>query len=129
MDSLTEDLKKELKRHRLLAKCNYLAAYWISTAVVIVSVVAGLSVGSDWFTKEVRTVLSALPGAMLILFERLKFEERSDWHYRRTYALRSLLHKLKYCGRPEAEVSQEWLDMITSMEREWPKFGRAPQKP
>jgi hypothetical protein len=74
-------------------------------------------------------VLSALPSAILILFDRLKFEERADWHYRRIYALRKLLNDLTRRGKSEAEVSERWDQMVEDMERKWARFGRGLPKP
>jgi hypothetical protein len=77
---LKRELTTELHRHKRLATANYQAAYWFSALAVLASVVAGLSVASDWFTRDKLAILSVLPGAILILFDRLKFEERADWH-------------------------------------------------
>jgi hypothetical protein len=128
MYDLAQDLMKELQRHRRLATVNYQAAYWFSALAVLASVMAGLSVASDWFSKDKLAILSTLPGAILILFDRLKFEERADWHYRRTYALRSLMNDLTLRGVSEAEVSTRWEKMANDMEQQWPRFGRGSTK-
>ena len=124
MDSIKSELESEIKRLNSLAKFNYRAAYILSAIAVLASIFAGLSVAVGWFRVEILAVMSSLPGAILIILDRLKFEERSNWHYRKLNAIKGLLYQLKFEGKSDAEISAEWRRITNEEAGLWPGFGR-----
>ena len=124
MDSIKSELEREIRRLNNLATFNYRTAYFLSATAVLASIVAGLSVAVGWFRVSILAVLSTLPGAILVVLDRLKFEERSNWHYRKLYAMKGLLYQLQFEKKTEAEVSAEWRRITDDMTQLWPAFGK-----
>jgi hypothetical protein len=124
MASFDGELENEAKRHHTLATLNYQTAYLLSVAATLASFLAGLSVAGQWFGNDKLAILSATPGAILIVLSKFKFEERSNWHYRRVYAAKRLLNKLRFQGETDAEVSTEWGKVVETMEAQWPGLGK-----
>jgi hypothetical protein len=129
MTPLESTLDASMQRHQRMAEGNYRTAYCLSALAVIASIIAGLSVAADWFPRYVLAILSATPGAVLVVLDRLKLEERSDWHWRRVYALGGLLNQLRFEAKPEAEVSAAWSKLMIEMQPTWPRFGRGERQP
>jgi hypothetical protein len=116
-------LTKDIESYRRLARVNYRIAYFLSATAVIASIVAGLSVAGEWFSREILALLSALPGAVLVISGRFRFEERSAWHWRKTYALKSLLYQHQFENKSDAEISAQWRKVNDNFETDWPGFG------
>lgn len=126
--TLQEKLEREIARLYGLAKFNYRAAYVLSTVAALASILAGLTVAGQWLPLSIRATLSALPGAILIFQDRLKFEERSNWHYRKLHAVEGLLHQLLYEGKPESDISEQWRKMTDTLRPMWPGFSKAKKR-
>jgi len=126
--TLEQKLEREIQRLYGKAKHNYRAAYALSVIAVLTSILAGLAVAGQWFPLSVRAVLSASPGAILIVRERLKFEERASWHYRKLHSIEGLLHQLCYQGKSEANMSEQWRNITDELRPLWPTFGKAPKR-
>jgi len=124
MMTLEEKLEREIARLYGLARFNYRTAYALSAIAALASVIAGVTVAGQWLPVSVRAALSVLPGAILIIQDRLKFDERSAWHYRKLHAVEGLLHQLFYEGKSEAEVSEEWRKITETLRPLWPGFGK-----
>jgi len=103
--------------------------YWIAIISMIValasSFVAGLGGLSGRLGAGTTGAIALIPGAMALLAATLKFEGKSNWHYRKFYALRALDDRLKFempvdvTAETIAVLSKERRDLIASLNKEW----------
>lgn len=123
MKSLKDTLDEEVTKHRRHARKNYRSAYSLSMLAILASAVAGLSVARELFSTTVLAILSAIPAFVLMLSERLKLEPKSTWHWKKSYALQSLLSQLEYEGASEKDVAQARRQLHEQFENERPGGG------
>ena len=121
-DSLEGQIERELQQHDRLATASDRAARVLSAVAILSSIVAGLSVAAQWFSGKWLAVLSTLPAAMLVMIDVFRLEERSVWHYEKTYGLRALLNQLRFEGVPERDISIQWRHLTNDMERRCPRY-------
>ena len=77
------------------------------------------------WTAQHTGAIAFIPGAVAVIAATMKFEGKSNWHYRKLYGLNSLKSRLLYELPFEpsvdhvAAISKERRELITEMEREW----------
>jgi hypothetical protein len=129
LTKIENQLTDELERSQRANRVNSNIAFCLSAVAVLASILAGLSVAAQWFSKTTLVVLSSLPGAVLVVTEKFKFEDRSAWHRKRSYGLRSLLYQLQFEAKPQPEVSAAWRKLNDEMLSLWPgSLSKGPKK-
>jgi hypothetical protein len=138
---LLSELKQEINNCQLWARRNYNYAHLVFGFTVMASFVSAILVGSDakdWTAiglserggRNLLTALTAMPAALLLINNTLRFEERSKWFWRKCRKLQRLLRTMRDSVSPNSEdVSKEFSDISEDMEIEWPAFGSSPSQP
>jgi hypothetical protein len=118
----------------LATDCEYektraVVDYWIAIISMIValaaSFVAGLGGLSGRLGAGTTGMIALIPGAMALVAATLKFEGKSNWHYRKLYALRALADRIKFEMPVEitadqiAQLSKERRDIIVALNKDW----------
>jgi hypothetical protein len=128
MSQIESHLTKQIEQSKLNQQINGGIAFGLSAIAVFASIIAGLSVAAQWFSKTTLVILSSLPGAVLVVSEKFRFDERSAFHRKKAYALRSLLYKSQFEAKPEAEVSAELRKLNDEMLSLWPGLSKGPKE-
>jgi hypothetical protein len=138
---LIGELKKEIDHCQVWARRNYNYAHLLFGVTVMSSFVAAILTGSnakDWSSiglgetgfRILLTALTALPAALLLINNTLRFEERSKWFWRKCRKLQRLLRMMRDSANPNSEnVSVIFSDISEDLENEWPAFGSSPSQP
>jgi hypothetical protein len=124
-DGLDTQLNDDIKYETLRA----VGDYWIALVLMLIalgsSAAAGLG-GLAWNWSPQRTgAIALIPGVVAVIAATMKFEGKSNWHYRKLYGFSSLKSRLLYelPLQPSADniagLSEERRDLIKEMEREW----------
>jgi hypothetical protein len=89
------------------------------------SAAAALGGISGYLTAKQAGLFAAVPGAIALIASTLKFQEKSNWHYRRKNGLKNLRHRLLY-ELPEsptadnvAAISQGFREFEDLMRKSW----------
>src|SRR6267378_5381683 len=93
---LAEDLKKRIDGCRARARTNYYAAYGVGIVGFVASIIASISVASEWHHKGLVATIAALPAVVVGLTSFFKFEARSDWWWEKHHKLNAFLSALIY---------------------------------
>ena len=138
---LTSELKQEIENCQVWARRNYCYAHLVFGFTVMASFCSAILVGSDakdwpeiWLGERgfriLLTTLTALPAALLLINNTLRFEERSKWFWRKCRKLQRLLRRIRDSKNPDpAEIGEELSILSEEMESEWPAFGSSPSQP
>jgi hypothetical protein len=138
---LIGELKKEIDNCQVWARRNFNYAHLVFGITVMASFVSAILVGSDakdwsaiWLGERggriFLTALTAMPAALLLINNTLRFEERSKWFWRKCRKLQRLLRNMRDSEKPNPElVSKEFSEISEIMEMEWPAFGSSPSQP
>jgi hypothetical protein len=124
---IRDEIEAEIISKQKLGHRNYVVHNLLSIAAVIASFFAGLSVALQWFGKDVLSVLSALPAAVLIASDRFNFAAKTKWYFGKCYALTGILSALDYEGLSEADASQRRTAVNAEYEAYWPGIAEAPK--
>ena len=94
IDSLKSKLNEGIRRPESLARNNH----WISLSLMGIALtsttVAGLGGLLFEFNSKVVSTLALVPGALALVENTFKFQDRSNWHYRKKTALEGLKSRL-----------------------------------
>ncbi len=128
---IEEQLTKEISHYRLLAQGNYFALFVFYVLAVAASVLSTLFAATGALSGGYLAVLTAIPGAVLLINNTFKFSGRSQWHYEKTRRLIALL-RLRQGGAQAtspAEVAEKWNRIDEEMDKLWPVWGTLPSTP
>jgi hypothetical protein len=93
-------LRTELEQLSAYHKRIGLADHWISVWLMIITLASSIGAGIGGifmnFSSQATGGLALLPGLMAIVASNLKFQGKSNWHFRKTEAVDGLMHKLIY---------------------------------
>jgi hypothetical protein len=93
-------LRSEIEQLSTFHKRMGLADHWISVWLMIITLASSIGAGIGGifmnFSSQATGGLALLPGLMAIVASNLKFQGKSNWHFRKTEAVDGLLHKLIY---------------------------------
>jgi hypothetical protein len=93
-------LHSELDKISAYHKRIGMADHWISVGLMVItltsSIVAGIGGIFMNLSSQATGGLALLPGLMAIVASNLKFQGKSNWHFRKTEAVDGLLHRLIY---------------------------------
>ena len=122
---LTVELDGEIAQEKLFATGGYRIAMALVLTGLLSSFIAGIGGLVHLWKPDVTAVLAFIPGSTTIFLSTLKFEGKSDWHYRKLYALQSLRERLLYQGPIPltadfvARIASEKTALIKKMNEEW----------
>lgn len=138
---LLTELKTEVDHCEKWARRNYNYAHLVFGFIVMASFISAILVGintNDWTAigltetggRILLTALTAMPAALLLINNTLRFEERSKWFWRKCRKIQRLLRVLRDSAQPSPEeVSRSLSDISEELEAEWPAFGSSPSQP
>ena len=134
---LTQESKDKIAYLRgelelLLATHNRLGFidHWIAVALMVLTLASSILAGFGrplGLTADQIAAWALVPAAMALVASTLKFQGRSNWHFRKTEAVDGLLHRL-LCELPEppdasdiAKVSADLTKIKQDFLKEWAK--------
>jgi hypothetical protein len=93
---LTKELDSGIAHDRLRDVANHWTAFGLMLIALPASAIAALGGISGYLTNKETGFFAAVPGAIALFASTLKFQEKSNWHYRRKNGLKSLRGRLLY---------------------------------
>src|SRR5947209_4442665 len=124
-DGLEKQLNDDIRYEKVRAVGDYWIALCLMIIVIISSVAAGLGGLAFGWSAHLTGSIAFIPGALAVIAATMKFEGKSNWHYRKLYGFNSLKSRLLYELPLEpsvdniAALSKERRDLIKEMEKEW----------
>jgi hypothetical protein len=124
-DGLEKQLSDDISYERVRAVGDYWIALTLMAMALVSSVAAGLGGLAFGWTAERTGAVAFIPGAIAVIAATMKFEGKSNWHYRKLYGFNSLKSRLLYELPLDpsvdhlAAISKERRELITEMEKEW----------
>lgn len=125
IDQLRAELETEITLCAPKAKGNYWISLILMSVAVIASVVAGIGGLSETFGSQITGFLALIPGAIALMASNMKFQDKSNWHYRKMYRLSELRSRLLY-RLPEsptaadvAAIAKERDELVTETNGDW----------
>jgi hypothetical protein len=128
MDTLQEELIQESKKAAGLAVKNYYFAFTCLLTALALNALAVVFVGTDFGSKGLRAVLTALPGLLILANQVFKFDLRSRWWWLKHHKTKALLRALRDQGAGGDEVSKGLSQLQMESERDYPAFDITPLK-
>lgn len=123
--ALAKDLEGQIAYAKVKAVCNHRISLGVMLTALGCSVAAAVS--GVFFSVKPQIVggIALLPPLLAYAALNMKFDGKSSWHYRKVYALESLLSRLLY-QLPEkptvdniAAIARERDTMHVEMQSEW----------
>jgi len=127
---LTKELDSGIAYDNLRDVANHWTAFGLMLVALAASAIAALGGISGYLTNKEAGFFAAVPGAIALFASTLKFQEKSNWHYRRKNGLKSLRGRLLYelPESPSADNVKFEDIMLKSWEEElafsWTMFSR-----
>ena len=118
---LMEEIETAIRKHERLAPLDYYIAEILSWFGVLASVVAGLSIVTEWLPRDARAVLAVSPALSWTLLRTFRYEGRSNWHYRYRARLVALKRALRDEGESAPTVSKRLGELDLEMDATFPK--------
>jgi hypothetical protein len=124
-DGLEKQLNDNIRFEHRRAAGDYWIALALMSIALISSAAAGLGGLAFGWTSRTTGAVALIPGAVAVIASTMKFEGKSNWHYRKLYGFKNLKARLLYelPATPSVEdvaaLSKEQRDLITEMEKEW----------
>jgi hypothetical protein len=122
---LTEELDSGISYDHLRDVVNHWTAFAFMLLALAASAAAAIGGISGYLTAKQAGLFAAVPGAIALIASTLKFQEKSNWHYRRKNGLKNLRHRLLY-ELPEsptadnvAAISQGFREFEDLMRKSW----------
>ncbi len=123
MDALEKELIAAITSTRYYARRNYILGYLVAGVTVLSSIAAGLTVSLAIEPKELTAVLASLPAAMVAAATVFRFDQKSDWFWRKSKRMDSLLRSIRYEGIDLIAASKAFSQIEEDMEKDWVSFG------
>ena len=122
---LDEELFIAVRKYRRLGRLNYYISFLLYVVAVASSISATLMAISGGFTAINQAIVTAVPGAALLITSNFRFSERASWHYDKKNQLNSLyrLFLARAPGTSLPEIAEKWNKIDSVMEARWPGFG------
>jgi len=143
IDGLQAELLAAIKYERTRAVVDY----WIAVTMMLVALGASAWAGFGGLfhglTAEHAGSLALIPGVLALVESNLKFAGKSDWHYRKLYALENLSSRLRFqlpvapSADQIAAIASERDQLKVAMNKEWEQkfpliwtgFAKQPHNP
>lgn len=123
--NLSEELSKTVSKYRMLGRVNYYIAFLLYVVAVLSSISATLMALSGKSSGPTQAIITAIPGAALLIASTFRFSERASWHFNKKNQLNALyrLSVAQAPGTSDPELAEKWNKIDSSMEPSWPGFG------
>src|SRR5580698_5254296 len=122
---LTKDLDSGIAHDNLRDISNHWTAFVLMLLALAASAIAALGGVSGYLSAKQAGLFAAVPGAIALVASTMKFQEKSNWHYRRKNGFKSLRRRLLY-ELPEsptadnvAAISQGFREFEDLMRKSW----------
>ena len=125
---LAAEFDNQIRHYFRLGRWNYRTAYGLRLGTLLASIVAG-GLGLAHIDPRIVGMVAFLPAAFTLLTTRMKFQDRSNWHYRKAEALQGFRSELLYRIVPLtsagiADLSRRETEKSLAMTLEWERlFG------
>ena len=98
---------------------------WLSGLAVLTSATAGLlaAKGFEEVPPFVTAVIAALPALLTSMQRVIDYRGRAAWYFRKSAALHRLAINLEYGIGDLKQTAEDYGQVETGMEAEWPKAG------
>jgi len=128
MSETEADLSQKVTYHQKLARRFDVFVWAIYLLSILASFAAGIYAASDFPEKPGLPLLTAIPGALLLLNSTFKFSARSQWHYEKKSKLNNLLRLARSGARATSapEVAEKWNRIDEEMDKTRPTWGDLP---
>src|SRR5882762_6563796 len=93
---LTDELDSGIAYDALRDTANHWTAFALMLLALAASAIAALGGISGFLTAKQAGFFAAVPGAIALVASTMKFQEKSNWHYRRKNGMKSLRRRLLY---------------------------------
>lgn len=121
--NLTKELDSGIAYDNLRDVANHWTAFGLMLLALAASAVAAIGGISGYLTAKEAGFFAAVPGAIALVASTMKFQEKSNWHYRRKNGLKSLRRRLHY-ELPESPSA----DNVAAISEGLRKFEEVMQK-
>ncbi len=124
-DGLEKQLNDDIRYESLRAVGDYWIALVLMAIALATSAIAGLGGLAFGWSAHSTGAIALIPGAIAVIAATMKFEGKSNWHYRKLYGFNSLKSRLLYelPGAPSvndiAGIAKERRELVAEMEKEW----------
>ncbi len=130
MTSLRVELGRARWWHAILA---FIQSNGIEAAIfigIVSSALATLGADLGWPPDPWRTIMAAVPGAVLLVERQMRYKKRSDWHQLYKTKLMGLTRLLRDEHTDTAEVSHQLTALDLQMRSTYPRsFDETPAAP
>ena len=125
IDELRRELDDAIENAKIRAKGDYWISFFLMLIALGASAVAGIGGLSEKFGSQLTGSLALIPGAIAVLASNLKFQQKSNWHYRRCRASLTLKSKLVFrCRRYQQQTTSQPLQpSVTIWKLAWKGNG------
>ena len=122
---INTELLNTVCKYRRLGRINYYIAFALYATAVLSSIAATIMALSGEFSAPCQAMVTAIPGAALLVASTFRFTERSSWHYKKKNQLNALyrLAITQANGSSAPEIAERWNKIDREMETSWPGFG------
>jgi hypothetical protein len=129
--NLNDELCKTVSKYRILGRLNYYIAFLLYVIAVVSSIAATLMALSGTFSGSSQAIVTAIPGAALLIASTFRFSERASWHFNKKNQLNALyrLSMAQAPGTSAPELAEKWNKIDRAMESNWPGFGALSSSP
>ena len=126
-DELLKELDEGIRHAAVRAKVNYWIAICLMLGALVSSAGAGIGGILLGWSAKLTGGLALLPGILALFATTLRFEGKSNWQYRKMYALAALKSRLRL-QLPEtpsadniASIAKDRDELTVRMQKEWDK--------
>lgn len=129
MSLIQQKLALDVEHYLLLARYNYFTVWFLYLLSIGASIAATIMAGIGGFDKTALTVVTAIPGVVILLSNTFKFSARSQWHYEKRRQLQALSRLAESSAKAtsDPEVAEKWNRIDEELEKSWPGWGELPK--
>jgi hypothetical protein len=129
MNPTQQALSGDVSHYLNLARANYFTVWTLYFLSIGASVTATVFAATESPGKVPMSILTVIPGVVLLLLNTFKFSARSQWHYEKKRRLDSLfrLSVAEADGTTAPEVAAKWNQIDKEMDETYPGWGDPPK--
>jgi hypothetical protein len=132
-ETLDVELLSKIKRAKRFTTFNYGLGYVVATIAVVSSICTTILVARPDFIPDnskwvwLKILLAGLPAGALTINNVFRFEQKSNWCWKRALALEGVLRKWRESTLPDDDPAKAASAEVTAVEEqmraEWVVFG------
>ncbi|SRR6266496_1383835 len=126
--SFVASLEQKSERSRKNARKNYRTAYGCNFLAIAASFAATIMAASSSTPGSAVAIVTAIPGAALLLSNVFAFYQKANWHRRKKMRYDALALQIEYESKPIADAAKELRMFEEEMEKQYPGFGAFPRQ-